>query len=72
MRAALARANAYRARHSAPPLAWDASLAAAAEAAARDCPKGHSGAPGEVLGWGLRDASQAVDTWYSEVTPLGA
>lgn len=68
-RGALARANRYRARHGVQALTWDADLAAAAGAFARTCPRGASGAPGvgENVGWGYRDAAQAVDVWYSEV-----
>jgi hypothetical protein len=40
--------NAYRARHHAPPLAWDASLAASAQAWADRCVFQHSGPGGEL------------------------
>jgi hypothetical protein len=39
----LAATNAYRAKHQAPALAWDAALAARAQAYAGGCPNGHSG-----------------------------
>jgi hypothetical protein len=41
--AVLAATNAYRAKHQAPALAWDAALAARAQAFAGGCPTGHSG-----------------------------
>jgi hypothetical protein len=50
--AVLAATNAYRAKHQAPALVWDAALAARAQAHAGGCPNGHSGdrGVGENLG----------------------
>lgn len=66
----LAAHNNYRAKHSAPALEWDASLAAYAAnyAAKYDCSGTltHSGGPwGENLALGYTPTA-AVDAWYSE------
>ncbi|WIA37933.1 hypothetical protein OEZ86_001310 [Tetradesmus obliquus] len=67
--AVLTATNAYRAKHQAPPLAWDAALAVRAQAFAAGCPNGHSGdrGVGENLAWGYQSWQAAVDGWYNEV-----
>ncbi|EFJ46904.1 hypothetical protein VOLCADRAFT_118015 [Volvox carteri f. nagariensis] len=70
--------NTYRAWHQSPPLAWDPSLAADAQAyadelAAKQCELEHAAVGGECLysvvtypkpDWSCR---RAVDAWYSEM-----
>ncbi|KAF6253115.1 CAP domain-containing protein [Scenedesmus sp. NREL 46B-D3] len=66
----LAATNAHRARHQAPAAAWDAALAARAQAFASGCPSGHSGdrGVGENMAWGYQSWKAAVDGWYNEVS----
>ena len=69
----LAQHNAYRAKHSAPPLVWNESLAAAADAYAAKCFWAHDPNRvdmGENLLYGAAaDASlaKATDDWYNEI-----
>ena len=58
--------NAYRARHHAPPLAWDDALAASAQSWANNCVFQHSG-PGENLAQNFGSWDAVVDAWYNEV-----
>jgi hypothetical protein len=55
--------NFYRARHQAPPVEWDESLAASAQGVAASCPNSPSGTQGvgENLAWGFKDGGAAVD-----------
>lgn len=62
--------NAYRARHNAPALTWDASLAASAQTVANTCVFQHSnGNYGENLaaGTGNYAYTSAVNNWYDEI-----
>jgi pathogenesis-related protein 1 len=68
--AVLKRHNERRAKHGAPPMTWDASLAAQAQAYADACPGGHSHAPGqgENLAWGHASFVAVTDAWYDEAS----
>jgi hypothetical protein len=68
----LDRHNAYRARHHAAPLSWDADLAAAAQGYANQC-RGlvHSG-PGECLCTGHANWANCVEDWYREARARAA
>lgn len=61
--------NVLRAKHCAPELTWNATLAAEAQAWAERCDFAHSSGPyGENLSAGTsRTAIEAVDDWYSEI-----
>lgn len=64
----LAAHNAYRAKHSAPPLKWNSTLASYAQKWSDGCEFKHSGGPyGENLAMGYADWKSVVDGWYSEV-----
>ena len=65
--------NALRAAHGAPPLAWDAALAADAASFIAGCPMAHSrrwGDRGENLAWGFASFADGVRAWYAEVRRL--
>jgi hypothetical protein len=75
MRASVILANALRARHGAPPLAWSAPLARGAAAWAAGCPAAPSGAEGgasESIGLGHASLEAAIAKWYAEVRPWAA
>ncbi|KAF9365446.1 hypothetical protein BGX34_009971 [Mortierella sp. NVP85] len=60
--------NKYRARHQAPPLTWDATVAASAAAAIAPCEFKHSGSKyGENLAAGYQNFKAGIDAWYNEV-----
>jgi uncharacterized protein YkwD len=64
---ALAVHNAYRARHHAPPLVWDATLARYAARHASHCVFKHSHSPyGENLAAGYPTIGAAAAAWYAE------
>lgn len=70
--AGFALQNELRARHGAPPLAWDAGLAADAAGYIAGCPMSHSrqwADRGENLAWGFPTFADAVTAWYAEVRP---
>jgi hypothetical protein len=59
----------YRSKHNTPALAWDAKLAAAAQAWADSCPWTSSDLPyGENMAFGYDSFGDALDAWYSEVS----
>jgi uncharacterized protein YkwD len=59
--------NAYRAKHSAPALKWNSTLASYAQKWSDGCVFQHSGGPyGENLAMGYGDWKSVVDAWYSE------
>lgn len=71
-KAALDQHNKQRSKHGVPALAWDAKLAASAQAWADKCPNGHSGTSGvgENMAWGYANFPAAIDAWYNEVSGL--
>ncbi len=66
--------NAYRRRHKAPALKWDAAVAATAAAWASRCIWGHDGANNKygenlfILSGAPFNQSSGVEIWYNEVT----
>lgn len=59
--------NAYRAKHSAPPLKWSTKLADYAQKWTNNCEFQHSGGPyGENLALGYADWKSAINGWYGE------
>ncbi|OSS53856.1 hypothetical protein B5807_01370 [Epicoccum nigrum] len=59
--------NRYRREHAAAPLAWNASLALAAQAWSDGCKFTHSGSPsGENLAAGYGNVTAAVEAWGEE------
>ncbi|KAI7858521.1 CAP domain-containing protein [Circinella umbellata] len=61
--------NQFRAKHSAPPLVWDATLAAYAQKWSDRCVFEHSsGSYGENLAQGFPDWEGVVTAWYDENT----
>lgn len=59
--------NKHRARHGAPPLVWDKTVAASAQAWADRCKFEHSSSGyGENLAWGFSSWQAVVDAWYDE------
>jgi uncharacterized protein YkwD len=63
----LAAHNAYRAKHSAPALKWNSTLASYAQKWSDGCEFKHSGGPyGENLAMGYADWKSVVAGWYNE------
>jgi len=63
----LAAHNAYRAKHSAPALKWNSTLASYAQNWSDGCEFKHSGGPyGENLAMGYADWKSVVAAWYDE------
>lgn len=61
--------NAYRAKHSAPPLKWSSTLANYAQNWSDNCQFKHSGGKyGENLAMGYADWKSAIAGWYDEVS----
>lgn len=59
--------NAYRRQHSAPPLAWNSSIASSAQEWSDACRFTHSGGPnGENLASGYANVTAAVEAWGEE------
>ncbi|KAI8577656.1 hypothetical protein K450DRAFT_282434 [Umbelopsis ramanniana AG] len=59
--------NAYRAKHSAPALKWNSTLASYAQKWSDGCVFQHSGGPyGENLAMGYGDWKSVVSAWYNE------
>lgn len=78
--AILDNTNLNRGKHcDTPPLAWDAQLAAKAQAYADSCPTQHSmrgsafrrSSDGENIAWGQQHAEAAGHDWYEEVNGQG-
>lgn len=64
---ALAVHNQFRSLHHAPPLEWDAKLAAYAQHHAGRCQFKHSSSPyGENLAAGYTTVTAGVNAWYRE------
>ncbi|GJJ74800.1 hypothetical protein EMPS_07158 [Entomortierella parvispora] len=60
--------NKFRALHQAPPLTWNAKLAAFGNNHLKACEFKHSGGPyGENLAAGYKDYKTAITAWYNEV-----
>ena len=64
--------NAFRSKHFAPELTWDATIAKSAQAFADTCPCDHSNPSsrankGENIAWGQGTADEAVMKWYAEL-----
>ncbi|KAI9271652.1 CAP domain-containing protein [Phascolomyces articulosus] len=66
---ALALHNQFRAKHSAPALVWNATLASYAKDWSDRCVFEHSSGPyGENLAMGYNDWKSAITAWYDEVS----
>ncbi|KAI8059950.1 CAP domain-containing protein, partial [Gilbertella persicaria] len=61
--------NTFRARHSSPPLVWNATLANFANQWTLRCQFAHSGGPyGENLALRTANWNATVSAWYNEVS----
>jgi hypothetical protein len=69
--------NTYRRRHKAPPLAWDATIAATAAGWASKCVWGHDGGNSKygenlfILAGAPFNQSSGLEIWYNEVGRAG-